>query len=275
MFERPLAFDMKSATQTCLRRAGLLRLRTPAFAFADDLHDVVYDWHKHSFHQLLYSFSGITKLETRDHLWLLPPQRAAWIPAGTRHRTTLSRVNVGSIYFDPPRYRFPGMREISVFTATPLLREMIVHGMRWINQPRRGDALAENFFRTVALYCRELAHEELPYRLPRGDSPGVRAAIEYTLGNLENVSFERVARKAGFSVRSLRRHFLAETGITWRHLLTRARLLRAMELLSEKKRNVTETAYACGFTNLSAFSKAFAQFTGENPNAYRRARLCV
>ncbi len=188
------------------------------------------------------------------------------------HDRSASRVRAGSLYFDPRRFRFPGLREISVFTATPLLREMILHGMRWTNRPRRGDALAENFFRTVALYCRELASEKLPYRLPRGESPGVRTVIEFTLQNLEDASFARVARKAGLSVRSLRRHFLAETGITWRQFLTRARLLRAMEILAGKRRNVTETAYACGFTNLSAFSKAFAQFTGEKPNAYRRAR---
>jgi AraC-like DNA-binding protein len=263
---------MESATHTRLRRAGLLRAQAPAFAFPDDLHNIAYDWHQHAYRQLLYSLSGITKLETRDHVWLLPPQRAAWIPAGLRHRTTLSRVRSGSIYFDPRRFRFPGLCDISVFTATPLLREMILHGMRWTNRPRRGDALAENFFRTLALYCRELAQDQLPYQLPRGESPGVRAAIDFTLENLVDAAFVRAARKAGLSVRSLRRHFLAETGITWRQFLTRARLLRAMEILAGKKRNVTETAYACGFTNLSAFSKAFAQFTGENPNTYRRAR---
>jgi AraC-like DNA-binding protein len=263
---------MKSTTRTRLRRAGLLRAHAPAFAFPDDQRDITYDSHQHAFHQLLYSFSGITKLETRDHVWLLPPQRAAWIPAGLRHRTTLSRVRAGSIYFDPRRFRFPGLREISVFTATPLLREMITHGMRWTNRPRRGDPLAENFFRTVALYCRELAQDKLPYRLPRGESPGVRAAIDFILENLEDATFARAAQKAGHSVRSLRRYFLAETGITWRQFLTRARLLRAMEILAGRKRNVTETAYACGFTNLSAFSKAFAQFTGEKPNAYRTAR---
>ena len=66
----------------------------------------------------------------------------------------------------------------------------------------------------------------------------------------------------------------AEAQAAWRDVAPadRARLLRAMELLAEGRSNVTETAFACGFTNLSAFSKAFAGFTGQNPAVYRRER---
>ncbi len=129
---------------------GLQRPRTTAFAFADDLHDVVYDFHRHPYHQLLYSFSGVARLETRDSLWLLPPQRAAWIPAGVRHRTTLRHVEAASVYFKPAQ--FPGLKQIAIFTATPLLREMIAFSQRWKNQPRRGDKLAESAFQTMSLY---------------------------------------------------------------------------------------------------------------------------
>jgi len=236
---------VKSATQTRLRKTGLQRPRTAAFAFADDLHDVVYDFHKHPYHQLLYSFSGVARLETRDSLWLLPPQRAAWIPAGVRHRTTLRHV------------------------------EMIAFSQRWKNQPRRGDKLAKSAFETMALYCRELAAADLPYNLPRGQSPGVRAAIDFSLAHLDAIEISRVAKAASLSVRTLRRHFLAETGLAWRHFMTRARLLRAMELLTGGRHNVTEAAYACGFTNLSAFSKAFSLFTGQNPGVFRRNRTSL
>jgi AraC-like DNA-binding protein len=264
-----------SPTQERLRHVGLKRPRVPAFAFPDDLRDMAYDWHTHAYHQLLYSFSGMTRLETKTGLWLLPPQRAAWIPAGVRHRTTLRHVRAGSIYFQPDRYRFSGLDRIAIFTAPPLLREMIAFGMRWTNQPRHRDALAESFFQTVALYCRELARTELPYTLPQGSSKGVRAAIDFTLANLEEISLDDVARASGFSIRSLRRHFLAETGLAWRDFLTRARLLRAMEFLTEGKMNVTETAYACGYRNLSAFSKAFSAFTGQNPGRFRQNETLI
>jgi AraC-like DNA-binding protein len=262
----------KNATETRLQHIGLKRPRAEAFAYADDLHNVAYDWHSHSYHQLLYSFSGVTRLETRAHLWLLPPQRAAWIPAGVRHRTTLYRVTACSIFFQPGRYAFAGLDRIAIFTATPLLREMISFGQRWTNRARSRDPLAENFFRTAALYCRELARTELPYSLPRGRSKAVCAAVNFTVAHLEAVTISQVAHASALSVRTLRRHFLAEIGLSWRDFLTRARLLRAVELLVDGKSNVTETAYACGFTNLSAFSKAFSNFAGQNPAVFRRNR---
>jgi AraC-like DNA-binding protein len=259
------------ATLERLKRVGIQKPKTKAFAFPDDLHDVVYDFHRHPYHQLLYSFSGITRLETKDDLWLLPPQRAAWIPAGVRHRTTLHRVSAASIYFKPKQYAFAELKRIAIFTATPLLREMISFCQRWKNQPRTRDPLAESFFQSVALYCRELAAVRLPYRLPRGESSPVRSAIDFSLAHLDAVEIAQVAAAAGQSVRTLRRHFRAETGLTWRDFLTRARLLRAMELLTGGKHNVTEAAFACGFNNLSAFSQAFSAFTGQNPGAFRRS----
>jgi AraC-like DNA-binding protein len=262
----------RSLTQERLRKTGLQRPRTAAFAFPDDLHDVVYDFHRHPYHQLLYSFSGVARLETRESLWLLPPQRAAWIPAGVRHRTTLRHVEAASVYFRPGRFAFPDLKKIAIFTVTPLLREMIGFSRRWKNQPRRGDKLAESVFETMALYCRELAAADLPYSLPRGESPGVRAAIDFSLAHLDGIEIARVAKAASLSVRTLRRLFLAETGLAWRHFMTRARLLRAMELLTGGRHNVTEAACACGFTNLSAFSKAFSLFTGQNPAVFRRNR---
>jgi AraC-like DNA-binding protein len=263
--------SLPHSTRARLRQIGLDRPRVTAFGFADDLHNVAYDWHSHAYHQLLYSFSGIARLETKSQLWILPPQRAAWIPARTRHRTTLHHVTAGSIYLAPTKYHAVGLDQISIFTATPLLREMISYGMRWTNRPRRRDPLAESFFHTVELYCRELSREELPYSLPQGQSSAVRAAIDYTLAHLDDLTLAKAARAAAQSQRTLRRHFRAETGLTWRNYLTRARLLRAMELLSAGKHNVTESALRSGFTNLSAFSKSFRQFTHQSPAAFRRA----
>ncbi len=103
---------MASRTPTArrLRDLGLDRPQAAVFAFPDDRKDVAYDWHRHPHHQLLYAFSGVARVETRDGLWMLPPQRAVWIPAGTPHRTVLGGAEVGSIYFDPRRCSWCGVR---------------------------------------------------------------------------------------------------------------------------------------------------------------------
>jgi AraC-like DNA-binding protein len=53
-----------------------------------------------------------------------------------------------------------------------------------------------------------------------------------------------------------------------RHLL-QVRLRRAHEMLREG-RTVTETCFACGFNNLSHFSRTFARHFGRNPSMVAR-----
>jgi len=47
-------------------------------------------------------------------------------------------------------------------------------------------------------------------------------------------------------------------------------MLRAMALLAAPEQSVQETAVAVGFDSISSFTRAFAQFCGETPSAYRR-----
>ena len=58
-------------------------------------------WHTHDLHQLLYAFEGIVEVETDGSHHLLPPQQAAWIPAGLPHQTTLRRVRSVAVFFQP------------------------------------------------------------------------------------------------------------------------------------------------------------------------------
>lgn len=49
-------------------------------------------------------------------------------------------------------------------------------------------------------------------------------------------------------------------------LIQELRILKAMEMLKEKKGNVSEVAYACGYNSLSYFSQAFKAHTGKSPS---------
>ena len=70
--------------------------------------------------------------------------------------------------------------------------------------------------------------------------------------------------------RSLARRFATEMGMTWRQALRRLRMIHALELLAEGTGSITETAFAVGYTSLSAFNIAFLEFVGETPTSYRR-----
>lgn len=87
-------------TRRLLDAKGIDSSPYTAFAYLDHDRDIRYDWHAHNRHQLMYAFSGTLRLEADHGIFLLPPQRAAWIPAGVSHRTTLHNVLSGSVFFD-------------------------------------------------------------------------------------------------------------------------------------------------------------------------------
>jgi AraC-like DNA-binding protein len=95
-------------------------------------------------------------------------------------------------------------------------------------------------------------------------------AIESLLGR-DDLSQVQVAKLLGLSTRSLRRT-LREHGATYQQLLTQARLSRAEALLADRALAVYEVAFALGYDDVSAFTRAFRQWTGVSPREYREAR---
>src|ERR687885_1585726 len=65
------------------------------------------------------------------------------------------------------------------------------------------------------------------------------------------------------------RTFKETFGETPHRYLQRRRLERAMALLRETERPVTEICLEVGFTSLGSFSRTFAQVIGMSPTAYR------
>jgi AraC-like DNA-binding protein len=77
------------------------------------------------------------------------------------------------------------------------------------------------------------------------------------------------ARELGMSVRSLRRR-LAEEGVSYRELVQATLEEAATRLLQTPGRSVQETAHATGFSDSTAFHRAFKQWTGVTPTEFKR-----
>ena len=243
-----------------------------AFCLEDELVPFTSEWHSHRKHQFLYSVRGALRLEMESGQWLLPPQRAAWIRAGARHRVSATQpVSLRTVYLSSRRFRAPSQTECQVFILTPLAREMILHSTRWGPERSPKDRQAETFFAAMAELLVEWTEESRPWRLPRAKSAELQSAMDFSLEHLgeSDLSLEEVSRSAGLSTRTLARRFQDETQTSWRAFLHDARMLRAMELLAEGER-VTQTAFAVGFESLAAFSHGFHAFTGERPKDFRR-----
>ncbi len=229
--------------------------------------DRVSSWHTHELHQIEYAIQGVAEVETSSGHHLLPPQRAIWIPAGLRHRTTLSGVLSLAVFFDPTMIGDAGA-EAKVLAAAPVLREMMIYAARWPITRTDPDPTADAFFDVLARLTLEGLDHDVPLYLPTSEDPVLAAVMSYTQDHLSDVTARQVCAAVGISERTLRRRFPV-AGMTWGRYLITSRMLRAMAMLAEPRRTVMSVATEVGYDSVSAFTRAFRSFSGELPSAYR------
>lgn len=80
---------------------------------------------------------------------------------------------------------------------------------------------------------------------------------------------QALARVAHVSPAHFSRQFRTTFGETPYRYLQRRRIERAMELLRETDRPVTEVCLDVGFASLGTFSRTFSSIVGESPSRYR------
>ena len=85
----------------------------------------------------------------------------------------------------------------------------------------------------------------------------------------DSVSLTELAEKLYISKSALSRFFKKQTGIYFADYLNQVRLRYAMEDLLYTRKNITRIATDCGFSNPSAFNKAFREMYGVTPTEYR------
>jgi AraC-like DNA-binding protein len=96
----------------------------------------------------------------------------------------------------------------------------------------------------------------------------VRSAVAQSLCD-GSPTIRRIAKQLGTSVRTLQRR-LDERGVVFKDLVAETRREIAQRYLAEGTANLTEIAFLLGYSELSAFDRAFRRWTGSTPLAMRR-----
>ncbi|MBV9960025.1 MAG: AraC family transcriptional regulator [Acidobacteria bacterium] len=112
--------------------------------------------------------------------------------------------------------------------------------------------------------------EELLAKLPRrgGLSEDVRALLRQAISG-GDPSLEAISQQLGLSPRTLQRK-LKEEQTSHQDLLDEMRRDLSVRYLREPEMAICEVAYLLGFSEPSAFHRAFRRWTGTTPRAYRR-----
>lgn len=98
----------------------------------------------------------------------------------------------------------------------------------------------------------------------------VERALDELL-KLGQANLLQVAEKLGKNPHTLKAD-LAKTGTTFSELLTSYQRRLAKRLLAYSQQPIEQIVELTGFSELSAFSRAFKRWTGENPSEYRRRK---
>jgi AraC-like DNA-binding protein len=89
----------------------------------------------------------------------------------------------------------------------------------------------------------------------------------------QDITIADLARLAGLSARQLQRKFKAAVGVGPQQFLIKTRLLAGCRALRETQLGIAEIAYACGFSDQSAFARHFRRYAGLTPTDFRSREI--
>lgn len=111
-------------------------------------------------------------------------------------------------------------------------------------------------------------------RHPRPEADTAAAQVRAVLlreSMVDPVNIAQVARRLATGPRTLQRRLRAE-GTTFDQVCQAVRAGLAREYLGDRRLGVGEVAYLLGFSEPSAFTRAFRRWTGQTPRAFREAQ---
>ncbi len=223
------------------------------------------DVHWHARSQLAYASAGIMTVETEQGMWVVPPQRAVWIPSGVRHDVTSSgQLAMRSVYIEPDTVSWLPAT-CCVINITPLLRELIA---RAAELPQRY-ALGGQEERIMRLILDEIRVLSIaPLHLPEpSDQRLRRIAAMLKRQPDDRRTLEAWGRTVGASSRTLARLFRRETGMSFQQWQRQVRLLSGLIRLAAGQ-PVTAVAMEVGYDSPSAFIAMFKRALGTTPSHY-------
>jgi AraC-like DNA-binding protein/quercetin dioxygenase-like cupin family protein len=221
--------------------------------------------HAHDWHQLIYATQGVMWVHTAEGDWVVPPNRAVWVPAGVEHGIEMTGAVLVQTLYLSTRITRPLPKRCCAVNVSPFLRELVRHTVK-LGTLDRNDAVHA---RLIGVLLDQLSVlPTIPLQLPWPTDARAQRAGTWVREHLDDPdSTGQVAKRAALSVRTLERLFQKETGLTFGKWRQQLRLLHALRLLAAG-RPVTAVAFDVGYESPSAFIVMFKRTLGVTPHRY-------
>jgi len=221
--------------------------------------------HQHIRSQLLYASSGVMTVTTKSGIWVVPPLRAVWIPALTRHQIKVSgHLSMRTLYIDPTFF-LDSPNACCVVAISPLLKELILYAVSLPRlYPLKGPA--ERIMMVMLDQIRSM--RITPLALPIPEDTRLKKIYDRLSTNPgENRTLEQWGKLVGATGRTLARRFREETGMSFGQWRQQIRILEALRRLGMDE-PVTTVALELGYDSPSAFISMFKKALGKTPGQY-------
>jgi AraC-like DNA-binding protein len=221
--------------------------------------------HRHQRAQLLYSATGLMIVGTEHGTWVVPPQRAVWIPAGVQHEIRMvGQVATRSVYLKDGTVTPPTNR-CRVVGISPLLRSLLVAAvdlpLAYETETRASHIMALILHEIAAL-------AELPLSVPfPADAHLAGICRRFLASPTAHDTIDAWAATLCMSRRAFTRFFRHETGLSFSAWRQQACLIAALPRLIAGE-PVTTVAIDLGYASPSAFIDMFRRILGTSPRRY-------
>jgi AraC-like DNA-binding protein len=221
--------------------------------------------HDHPYHQVILALEGGLDMEIGGKSGRVASARGALVPAGTLHafagvgRNRFVLLDIGAASSVEPA------KLLAAGTPYFDLPRTVEHLLAYVGS--RPDALGPDADHVAPLLAAALTESSSETHAPDAvlkATAFIRRAYPRPIAN------DDVARAADISTSQLHTLFQRWLGVTPGRYLGEIRLEHAKDRLVGSAEPIVEIALGVGFSEQSAFTRAFRRRFGESPAAYRR-----
>lgn len=230
--------------------------------------------HAHEKFQIIYTLSGTLHIKIGSNTYFVPERHLAWIPSRTKHKISSNSRQVALIcfYIDLPVEGDQDPKALFyIWGIRPLIGEnlkFIASHAPCIRCSTHPDLYryASSFFNLMPQINPKETFLLRPLIIP--NDPRLAPVLNYINRHLsDRLDMELLASRFHLSTRNLSRLFNTSK-IRFSSLVNHWRILRAIELMSDRDKTIQEIAYEVGFNTPNNFNRVFKQITGTAPRMY-------
>lgn len=219
--------------------------------------------HSHRRSQLVYGAAGIMMVGTEQGRWIVPPDRAVWIPGGIRHDLRMvSAVTTVTLWVEPDS-ALPAACQVVEMSA--LMRSLMTAAID-IEPEYDRNARSGLIMQLLIEELKLLPALPLCLKFPQHPRLMERCRA-FLLEPKPHDTIEIWSEALGLSRRTFTRLFRKETGLSFSVWRQQACLFASLPRLAANE-PITRIAFDLGYESPAAFTTMFKRLQGVPPSHY-------